>query len=197
MTDSIGGAPAEATVIPDAELVARATAADARALELLARRHYRAVYSVALAVMGNIADAEDVCHDALVRGLSRLKECRQPDRVARWLCAIVRNHARNEIGRPSVARARELDERIASADIQPEHALELQELRARLQAALAELTPVEREVVLLSDLHDWPHERIAESIGTSPGMSRQHLFKARRRLRELLGADILKEQFNE
>ena len=51
--------------------------------------------------------------------------------------------------------------------------------------------------VLLSDLHDWPHDRIAEMLDTSPGMSRQHLFKARRRLRELLGADTLKEHFND
>jgi RNA polymerase sigma-70 factor (ECF subfamily) len=52
---------------------------------------------------------------------------------------------------------------------------------------LASLTPVQREVVLLHDLDGWTHESIAESIGTSSGMSRQHLFHARKRLRALLG----------
>jgi RNA polymerase sigma-70 factor (ECF subfamily) len=41
--------------------------------------------------------------------------------------------------------------------------------------------------VLLHDLDGWTHESIAESIGTSSGMSRQHLFHARKRLRALLG----------
>jgi len=50
--------------------------------------------------------------------------------------------------------------------------------------------------VLLHDLHEWTHDAIAESIGTSAGMSRQHLFKARRRLRELLGPSLLKEYFD-
>lgn len=197
MTDGIGEPHAEAPGTSDAELVARAIGDDAQALELLARRHYRAAYAVALAVMGNSADAEDVCHDGLVRGLSRLKECRRPDRVAQWLCAIVRNHSRNELGRPSVVRGRELSERLASGSTEATREIELKELRVRLEEALGELTPVEREVVLLADLHDWSHEQIAQSIGTSPGMSRQHLFKARRRLREILGAGIIKEQFNE
>jgi RNA polymerase sigma-70 factor (ECF subfamily) len=69
-------------------------------------------------------------------------------------------------------------------------------LRQVLEAALATLSPVEREVVLLHDLYEWRHEAIAESIGTSVGMSRQHLFKARRRLRAHLGADLLKEHFD-
>src|SRR5689334_11779852 len=81
----------------DATLVARSRDGDGGAFETLVRRHYRAAYSVALAQTTNSADAEDVCHDAFVRAAERLSECRQPDRFAQWLCAIVRNHARNAI----------------------------------------------------------------------------------------------------
>jgi RNA polymerase sigma-70 factor (ECF subfamily) len=181
----------------DSELVARARRGDAHAFEALARRHYRAAFAVALAQMGNSADAEDVCHDGMVRALARLDECRQPDRFAQWLGAIVRNHARNELVRPAVVRSTDLDEQITTGDDGIARRVEMDDLRLRLERALAQLSPVEREVVLLSDLHDWSHEMIAESIGTSPGMSRQHLFKARRRLRELLGTDLLKEHFND
>ena len=55
------------------------------------------------------------------------------------------------------------------------------------------LTPAQREVLLRHDLEDWPHDAIAEALGTSVGMSRQHLFQARRRLREILGIATLEE----
>lgn len=181
----------------DAELVARACEGDATAFESLVRRHYGAAFAVALALMENRADAEDVCHDGIVRALARIDDCRQPGRFAQWLCAIVRNHARNALVHPAARRATTLDDRSPSNDDSAVRRTEIKQLRATLEGALATLSPVEREVVLLHDLHDWTHEMIADAIGTSAGMSRQHLFKARRRLRDLLGADLFKEHFNE
>ena len=181
----------------DAELVASALRDDAHALELLVRRHYRAAFAVALALMGNVADAEDVCHDALVRAGAKLDECRQPERFGPWLCAIVRNHARNELQRPRLQRTTTITEGTATTAENVARRLHEDELRSTLEAAIAMLPPLQREVVLLHDLHDWSHEAIAESIGTSAGMSRQHLFKARRRLRDALGPDLLREYFDD
>jgi RNA polymerase sigma-70 factor (ECF subfamily) len=172
---------------PDAELVARTCAGDAAAFDALVRRHYRAAFAVALAYMGNRPDAEDVCHDAFVRAAERLDDCRTPDHFTQWLCAIVRNHARNVLARNNVRRASSLEHGTAASADDSAREAELSDLRGRLEAALASLTPVQREVVLLHDLDGWTHESIAESIGTSSGMSRQHLFHARKRLRALLG----------
>jgi RNA polymerase sigma-70 factor (ECF subfamily) len=170
---------------PDAKLVARTCAGDAAAFDALVRRHYRAAFAVALAYMGNRPDAEDVCHDAFVRAAERLDDC--PDHFTQWLCAIVRNHARNVLARNNVRRASSLEHGTAASADDSAREAELSDLRGRLEAALASLTPVQREVVLLHDLDGWTHESIAESIGTSSGMSRQHLFHARKRLRALLG----------
>ena len=70
---------------------------------------------------------------------------------------------------------------------------EIADLRGRLEAALGVLTATQREVVLLHDLDGWTHADIATAIGTSEGMSRQHLFNARRRLREALGQNTSRE----
>jgi RNA polymerase sigma-70 factor (ECF subfamily) len=171
----------------DAQLVAGACAGDATAFEALVRRHYRAAFSVALAHTGHHADAEDVCHDAFVRAAERLQDCRQPDRFAQWLCAIVRNRAHNVVARGRVRRASPLEPDTAASIENPARDAELSELRGRLARALSALPPVQREVVLLHDLHGWSHDEIAGAIGTSTGMSRQHLFKARKRLRGALG----------
>src|SRR5512147_2279825 len=103
----------ERTVPPDAELVARAVAGDAGAFELLVRRHYRAAFALGCAILGHRADAEDVCHDAFVRAAARLEDCRQPDRFAQWLHAIVRNLAKNHLTRPAIPRTEPLDHETA------------------------------------------------------------------------------------
>jgi RNA polymerase sigma factor (sigma-70 family) len=79
----------------------------------------------------------------------------------------------------------------------PVRALELKELGARLEAALTHLSSVQRETLLLHDLHGCTHETIASVIGTSAAMSRQHLFKARRRLRKALGDDAPSEYLDD
>lgn len=177
----------------DAELVARALTGERAALEQLVRRHYRGAYIVALAVLNSPADAEDVCHDALVRAADRLEECRHPDRFGGWLRTIVRNQARNHAAKQAVREGPPIDWVTAGTEGGAPEAVERRELRATLLRGLAQLSPPQREVVLKHDLEDWSHEEIARSLGTSVGMSRQHLFQARRRLREILGRETLEE----
>jgi RNA polymerase sigma factor (sigma-70 family) len=184
--DVTAGSHAQLT---DAELVSRARRDDSSALDVLVRRHYRAAYAVALAILEHRADAEDVCHDAFVRASSRLAECRHPDRFVFWLFTIVRNQARNALDRRAVRRTAPLEHATAVSREDANRGVEIAELRSRLETAIRVLSPLQREVLLLHDLEGWDHEAIAEAIGTSAGMSRQHLFNARRRLREELGPD--------
>jgi RNA polymerase sigma-70 factor (ECF subfamily) len=71
------------------------------------------------------------------------------------------------------------------------------ELRDRLESALQALNDRLREVVLLHDLEGWKHREIAVALEISEGMSRQHLFHARRILRERLGVNVLEEYTDE
>jgi RNA polymerase sigma-70 factor (ECF subfamily) len=157
------------------------------------RRHYRAAFAVALAVLGEIADAEDVAHDALVRAGARLSECKQPDRFAAWLVAIARNLAIKARSTRARREAAPLGHATAASADDSARSLADAELRRELLEALAALTPEQREVLLLHDLDGWPHAHIALAIGTSEGMSRQHLFNARRKLRDALGLELWKE----
>ena len=181
----------------DTELVVRARAHEEGAFEALVRRHYRAAFAVALAYAGARGDAEDVCHDAFIKAAERLDDCRSPDRFLQWLCAIVRNRARNVSARSFLRRAVQLVPGVAASRDDPARSVELKDLRVRLESALAQLTPVQRETVLLHDLHGCTHETIASIIGTSEGMSRQHLLKARRRLRQVLGAGATTEYLHD
>lgn len=172
----------------DASFVARVRKGDPVAFEALVRRYFRAAYLVALARVGQRADAEDVCQEAFLRSWERIHECRDPSRFAAWLVRIVRNMALNRREYLNVRVAEPLDHTIplASSSRADFHA-EQQELRTALQAGLVQLTVNQREVVLLHDLEGWPHSDIAARLEISEGMSRRYLSDARKRLRILLG----------
>jgi len=172
----------------EARLVARALAGEARAFEELVRRHLRSVHAVALGVLGNPADAEDVSQEAFLIALEKLEECRDPERFAAWLMRIVRNRALN-FRESRSRREGEPLERAAEAagGDDPAREAERLELRERLLAALAGLPESQREVVLLHDLEGWRHREIGELLGTSEGAVRVRLSEARRRLRAALG----------
>jgi len=167
-----------------ADLVRRAQRGDTQAFEPLVRAFLRACYSVALGVLGRPADAEDVAQDAFVVALERIHTCRHPERFAGWLLQIVRNRALNRLEarrRRDVGAERDPPQ-VASATLATPAGME-----RRLVQALDELSGTQREVVLLHDLEEWTHAEIADALGISEGMSRQHLFQARRVLRARLG----------
>ena len=168
----------------DAELVIRARRGDAPAREALVRRYLRPAYAVALSVVRNVADAEDLAQDALVAALGRLDQCREPERFAGWLFQGVRNRALNQIEQRRV-RGVHQDGVPRGEPVEPSVAPVL--LRRTLLAALERLGPVQREVVLLHDLEAWTHAEIGAALGISEVMSRQHLFVARKAMREWLG----------
>lgn len=205
--DPAGGEPSAT----DAALVREAQRGNAEAFELLVRRHLRAAYAVAAAVLGDAGgavDAEDVCQEAFLTGLQRIRECREPERFRSWLLAIVRNHAHNQRARAAVRAASPLDgdgvvvsgdadrgwrgagsngdaTAVASGE-DPLRDAERAELRGNLQAALDTLTELQRNVVILHDHEGWRHAEIARELGISPGASRFHLHVARRALRRQL-----------
>ncbi len=166
-----------------AQLVLDARRGDPAAFDQLVRRHLRAAYAVALAVLGRPADADDVAQEAFVAALERLDDCREPARFSGWLIRIVRNRALHALEKRALREPRDEPGEVAvpaaAADVV---------LRARLLAALATLSEVQREIVLLHDLDGWTHAEIADALGLTETNCRQHLFTARRALRSELSA---------
>jgi RNA polymerase sigma-70 factor (ECF subfamily) len=172
----------------DGKLVARARRGDFGAREALVRRFLRPAYAVALSLTRNVADAEDVAQESLVTAMVRLDQCRDPERFAGWLFQGVRNRALNQVEQRRVRR--EILEEVPQGEW-VEASVPPVLLRRRLTRALEQLTQTQREVVLLHDLESWTHAEIASALEISEVMSRQHLFVARRAMRELLGDDAI------
>jgi RNA polymerase sigma-70 factor, ECF subfamily len=168
----------------DAALVDRARRGDAAAFEVLVRRYTRPAFAIALAVVREQADAEDVCQDAFIRALERLDDC-DPTRFGAWLLRIVRNRAHSVRRYLGVREATALDAIPLASDLAgPARETERARLREDLRAALGELREVQRQVVLLHDLEGWKHREIGALLDLPEGTVRAHLFHARRALRD-------------
>jgi RNA polymerase sigma-70 factor, ECF subfamily len=177
----------------NAQLVERARQGDAGAFETLVRRHFRAAYATALAVVGEPAEAEDVTQDAFVTALERLDDC-DPVRFTAWLLRVVRNQAISTQRRQRVRAAMPLE--LAGgvrSESDPARDEQLARLRARLVEALDGLNETQRQVLLLHDLEGYKHREIGELLGMPEGTVRYTLFQARRAARARLGADTLTE----
>jgi RNA polymerase sigma-70 factor, ECF subfamily len=173
---------------PVAELVIRARRGELAAIEELARRHFRASYAIALAVLGRSMDAEDVAQEALIAALEHLDDCRDPARFSGWLVQIVRNRALHALEKRALR-----DPVGPHVDTATTEGTSDVVLRARLLAALSDLSVVQREIVLLHDLDGWTHAEIAGALGLTETNCRQHLFTARRTLRAAL-SDLYREE---
>lgn len=172
----------------------QARAGESDAFGRLLRRHLPAAHAVALAVLGSADDAEDVCQDGFVTALERLDSCRPEEKFRPWLLTIVRNRALDLRRRKRVRAAEPLDEAGGTAppslDASPLRAAERANARDHLAAAIATLTDVRRDVLLLHDLEGWTHPEIADHLGLAVGTVRAHLFWARRDLRARLSDEL-------
>jgi RNA polymerase sigma-70 factor (ECF subfamily) len=182
---------------PDADLVARCLRGDADAFDVLVRRYYRPAFAVALGVLGNRQDAEDVVQDAFVKAIDRLEDCREPSKFVQWMMMIVRNRALSHHTYRKIRETSELLPEIAEADDSPFVDAARSELADTLQSALRTLSEVQREIVLLHDMDGWTHADIADRLEMTEVRSRQHLFVARKLLRERLGPSLLREYSHE
>jgi RNA polymerase sigma-70 factor, ECF subfamily len=179
------------TGVTDAELVAETLAGNRAAFEVLARRHFRAVFAIALSYMRDADEAEDVCQEVLVRAWDRLGQCREPARFGSWLGRITRNQSIKRRAWLAVRRAAGLEEAVRQPGPDtPDDALMRSGVRAALTDALGRIRPRQREVVLLHDLEGYTHAEIAERLGISELMSRRHLSDAWAVLRKLLDGHV-------
>ena len=80
---------AEAAPGDSAEFVSRLRAGDRRAFEELVRTQQHRVYWLALRMLGNAAEAQDVAQEAFLGPTAGLAEFRGDARLSTWLYAIV------------------------------------------------------------------------------------------------------------
>jgi RNA polymerase sigma-70 factor (ECF subfamily) len=185
----------------DAELVARAQAGELDAFEVLTNRYERRVYSLALRMLRQEQDAEDVTQQTFLSALENLGGFRGDASFATWLLRIAAHAAlkviRKRKGLDTLsleAATEEADgygtiphpEYIADWRETPEQLAQRNEIQRLLDDALARLDEKHRLVFLLRDIEGLSVKETAQALGLSEANTKVRLLRARLQLREQL-----------
>ncbi|HXE30386.1 MAG TPA: sigma-70 family RNA polymerase sigma factor [Terriglobales bacterium] len=191
--------PLSAPPVPEdeRELVSKAQAGDRAAFEILVQRYERRIYRLALRMMGNQPDAEDVLQETFIKVYSKLHQFQQQSRLYTWIVRIAVNQALMKL-RQRRGNTVSLDEEVASEEghlprevadwhPDPEQQYQSAELADILQRSLEALPLPYKLVFQLRDVEELSTEETAEALGLTESAVKSRLLRARLQLRARLG----------
>jgi RNA polymerase sigma-70 factor (ECF subfamily) len=168
----------------------------------LIQPYERALFTAALSILRNEADAEDAAQEAALKGLKYLCTFRRESKFSTWLIQIAVNEARMKLRKDrrhlydSIDESAETDEGdyiprdFADWREIPSEALQRRELQEALQKALDSLAPKYREVFILRDVQKLNIRETAAALGITEAAVKTRLLRARLQMRDALAPGI-------
>jgi RNA polymerase sigma-70 factor (ECF subfamily) len=177
----------------DAVAVCRAQAGDQEAFRVLVERHSVRLFQVAYRMTGNEQDAEDVVQDSFLRAYKQLDRFESRAGFATWLHRIAVNCSLDLL-----RKRKRRDERTDAADLDtlerestpaspaPDHQVFHFEVRQKVEAAMEQLTPMERTAFVLRHFEGRSIGEIGRVLGAGQSATKQSIFRAVQKLRRAL-----------
>lgn len=190
-----GLAPAAASD-GDRRLVADVLAGRAGAFEQLVRDYQGLCWHVVQRMVRHPEDTRELCQEAFLRVHRSLHQYRFDAPLKSWIAQVAWSIARRHLERKRIPLVDAVDDEGASLldNIGDGHDLEGAaadgQVQSRLHAAIERLPPLQRTILTLYHLDEVPIGDIAGITGLAEGTIKSHLFRSRKRLRELLDASI-------
>jgi len=165
-------------------------------------KHSELVFNLALRLTGNRSDAEDLAQDALIRALRALPNFRGDSLLSTWMYRITVNAWKNRVraeksrgfwktisfgafGNDKDDDAPMFEPTGNDAPLDTE--LEKEGTAAVVQKALLQLDADDRAIVVLREIEERSYGEIGEVLGLAEGTVKSRLFRARAKLKTLIG----------
>ena len=179
---------------PDRDLVERWKGGEESAFVVLVERHEKRVFRLLLRMMGNREEAEDVAQETFLSLHRHGRNFRNESRFSTFVYRVAANAALNR--RRSLGRARtrvqKLIQRQAAGDHMPteprspESATHGAEVTAKVQDALATLSPGMRMPLVMYEIEGLSYGEIATSLRVAEGTVKSRIHRARGMLKREL-----------
>ena len=171
----------------DRALVGRFLAGDRQAAGALVDRYQQRLFNVALRMLGNVQDAEDVTQTVFLNVFSKLGSYDPAYRFFSWIYRMTVNESLNALKRRR--KIVTLEDMIVDPALRaaPERSAEVED---RVSRALMSLKPDDRAVVVLSHFVSFTYQEIADVLDVPVKTVKSRLFTARERLRLALGEGV-------
>ena len=177
----------------DTELVHLSIDGDKKALQFLIIRHQLFVYNLALKMVGNVQDAEDLTQEVFIKIITALSKFKGESKFTTWLYRITVNHFINSKKQSSKLRLVSFESYFNSIDAIPSvdlNELEKKELKATIEeirincttGMLLCLSKEQRIIYILGEMFEIGHTLGAEILGITTGNFRIKLMRARKEL---------------
>jgi RNA polymerase sigma-70 factor (ECF subfamily) len=190
--------PAEADV-SELDLVKKCQAGDTDAFDQLVTRYRTRVFGMIYNMVHNEQDAWDLAQDSFVKAWKSIGRFRGQSSFYTWIYRIVTNVTIDWLRKKQVkGTGAEFDDSIElkriepaartapKADALPFQRMEQAEIRERIDAAIKQLSPEHRAVILMKETEGMQYHEIAEALECSIGTVMSRLFYARKKLQSLL-----------
>jgi RNA polymerase sigma-70 factor (ECF subfamily) len=188
----------------DRQLIEQVKAGDHDAFDVLFQRYFSTVYRQAIRLAGNRDEAEEVVQEVFLTIYAKAQTFRGAAAFSTWLYRITANAALSKLRRRKKGEELSLDDYLPSFREDGHHLVrpvvdwsnELEERmtseeRQRLiQQALDQLAPVDKAVVVLSDLEGLSDREIGSALGLSVSAVKARLHRSRLFLRGKLAASL-------
>jgi RNA polymerase sigma-70 factor, ECF subfamily len=172
-------------------LISQCIAGNEDAIEVLVRQYEAGVFRLALSIVGNQAEANEITQETFISALRSLPSCQEKKTFKAWLYTIALNHSRGHLRkRKTLERLRSTLTTIFRVEIQkqisPEEFAIQSDKEAEIWKALNQLDEPFRIVVILRYFHEFPISEISEILSINEGTIHSRLYTARERLRDAL-----------
>jgi RNA polymerase sigma-70 factor (ECF subfamily) len=168
----------------DRRLVEQCLAGDHGAFEHLVGKYQKAIYNLALRMVQDPDDAEDVAQSAFVKAFDRLSGYKPEFKFFSWLYRIALNESLSFLEQRK--RFESLEDAGAVEDAGRKDPAEEDDLREKIASGLMELKPDYRVVVVLKHLEGLSYEEIGQILDIDEKRVKSRLFTARQLLRDIL-----------
>jgi RNA polymerase sigma-70 factor (ECF subfamily) len=176
----------------DSDLVNLARHGDLEAFGELVRRYQAAVFSVCYRLLGERRSAEDLAQETFLRAFLRLETYQAERPFGPWIRRVAANLSINEMKASRLMLLPLEDEDAAPTAGEgdgPEETLLRQDASQTLARGIRSLRPHQRAVIELSHFQELSYAEIAAELEIPLSDVKSHLFRARKRLAEILRHD--------
>jgi RNA polymerase sigma-70 factor (ECF subfamily) len=174
----------------DIYYIEKVISGDINAYSYLVEKHKRTSYTFALKLLKVPEDAEEVAHDGFVKAYQSLKDFRHESKFTTWLFKIIFNLAISRLRKKKLELTSIDDDKFSSYNIAESenlfNSLTNKEQNLIVREAVDRLPDDERAVITLFYLNECSVKEITDITGFSETNVKVKLFRARKRLWEML-----------
>jgi RNA polymerase sigma-70 factor (ECF subfamily) len=188
----------------ESALIERLKAGDQEALEAIFDLYSPKLYNIAHRILGDVADTEEVIQDVFWTAYRKAKTFRGNSQFSTWLYRLTINAALGRIRRSKKNKEVEYEEFLPKFQQDGHHLVRpvidwsdtldesyaKQEIQQLLKEALDQLKPIDKSVVVLSDLEGMSDKEIAAALGVTISAVKTRLHRARLFLRGKLAVRL-------